>query len=92
MRRGWKPRLINRLSPSGFIESVIRASASARNRADLAFGGGFRDHRRGTKLVRRSQINARILFDFVVYADQRRYRELVVTRGPRGRQVVERNR
>ncbi len=38
-----------------FIEPVIRAPASARNRADLACGGGFRDHPRGTKSVRRSQ-------------------------------------
>ena len=29
-----------------------------------------------------------MLFDFVVYADERRYRKLVVTRGPRGRLVV----
>jgi len=69
---------------------VIRAPASARNRADLAFGGGFRDHRRRHKTRAAVFIPARIPFDFVVYADERRYRELVVTRGPRGRLVVGR--
>ena len=43
---------MNRLPPSGFIASVIMAQPSARNRADLAFGGGFRDHRRGIKFWR----------------------------------------
>ena len=69
---------MNRLPPSGYIESVIKAPASARNRADLAFGGGLCDHRRGTTFSRRVLILARIPFDFVVYADERRYRELVV--------------
>jgi len=57
---------------AGFIESVIRAPAAARNRADLAFGGGFRDHRRGTTFKAAASIFARILFDFMDYADERR--------------------
>jgi hypothetical protein len=39
----------------GTSVSVNGAPASARNHADLAFGGGFRDHPRGTQSVRRSQ-------------------------------------
>ena len=72
----------------GTSVSVIRAPASARNRSDPAFGGGFTRSPRGIKLAATVRILARIPFNSVDYDDEQEYREVLVALGLRGLLIV----